>query len=148
MPNDSERRGAWPRAAASAAIFRNDTVLLVERGKGAARGTWSLPGGHIEPGERAAEAARREVLEETGIEATISGLVDVRDVIYHGSDGGLSVHYLLAVYYGFAGDAATPVAQSDAAAARFVAFADLGGLTLTPGVGEAIDLARRMARLD
>lgn len=147
MTNDTGRRSEWPRAAASAAIFRGDAVLLVERGKGAARGTWSLPGGHIEPGERAAEAARREVLEETGLAATIKGLVDVRDVIYRGRDGTLDVHYVLAVYYGFATDVAEPVAQSDAAAARFVTFTELGAMTLTPGVGDAIALARRLAGL-
>jgi 8-oxo-dGTP diphosphatase len=51
----------WPRCAASAAIFRAGKVLLVERGSGALKGRWSLPGGHIEPGERAAGAAAREV---------------------------------------------------------------------------------------
>lgn len=145
MADDIERRSEWPRAAASAAIFREHTVLLVERGKGAARGTWSLPGGHIEPGEQAAEAARREVREETGIEATIRGLVDVRDVIYRGADGSLSVHYLLAVYWGLAEDGAVPVAQSDAAAARYVALDDVGALKLTPGVRQAIEKARLLA---
>lgn len=147
MSEESARRTEWPRAAASAAIFRAGCVLLVERGKGAARGTWSLPGGHIEPGERAADAAGREVLEETGIEADIRGLVDVRDVIYRSGDGTLSVHYVLAVYYGFTTALCEPVAQSDAAAARFVAFEDLAGMTLTPGVGEAIGAARRLAGL-
>lgn len=147
MADERQRRSEWPRAAASAAIFRGGAVLLVERGKGAARGTWSLPGGHIEPGERAAEAARREVLEETGLAVSVEGLVDVRDVIYHDADGELSVHYLLAVYYGHAIGEGEPVAQSDAAAARFVAFGDVEALRLTPGVVEAIAAARRLAGL-
>ena len=51
----------FPRGAASAAIFRGDDVLLIQRGKGALKGCWSLPGGHIEPGEPARDAALREV---------------------------------------------------------------------------------------
>ena len=44
-----QRAPEWPRCAASAAIFRGSMVLLVQRGKGALKGLWSLPGGHIEP---------------------------------------------------------------------------------------------------
>ena len=59
-------RGAWPRAAASGVVFRDAPglvreVLLIERGKGAMRGVWSLPGGHVEPGETVRDAARREI---------------------------------------------------------------------------------------
>jgi 8-oxo-dGTP diphosphatase len=122
----------WPRPAASAAIFRDGLVLLVERGKGALPGTWSLPGGHIEPGERAKDAALREVGEETGVEAEILGLADVHDVLIHGADGQLTAHYVLAVYFGrwVRGE---PAAGGDVVAARFVRLDDLAEYRLTPG---------------
>ncbi|ANN66066.1 NUDIX domain-containing protein [Bordetella bronchialis] len=43
------------------------TVLLHARADFA--GMWGLPGGHIEIGESAEQAARREILEETGLAA-------------------------------------------------------------------------------
>lgn len=134
---------SWPRAAASAVIFRADKVLLIERGKGAMRGLWSLPGGHIEPGERAREAAQREVSEETGITAEIFGLVDVHDVVIRAADGALTAHYVIAVHYGrhIAGE---PHPASDAAAAAFVPIAEIGRRPLTPGAAEFI---RRAAAL-
>ena len=94
----SSRERAWPRCGASAAIFRDDAVLLIERAKGALKGRWSLPGGHIEPGETAKAAAVREVREETGVEADICGLVDIHDVILRGPDDGLVAHYLITVH--------------------------------------------------
>ena len=42
-----------------------DGVVWIERGKPPSLGRWALPGGRIEPGEDPADAARREVLEET-----------------------------------------------------------------------------------
>jgi len=61
---------------AAAAIVQDDEgrVLLIRRGDG--RG-WSLPGGMMEPGERIAEAAVREVWEETGLEVEPVRLVGV-----------------------------------------------------------------------
>lgn len=38
-----------------------------------ATGKWLFPGGHVDPDESPAEAALREVFEETGIRATITG---------------------------------------------------------------------------
>lgn len=46
-------------------------VLLARRGgTGRGEGLWNLPGGHLEPGETAAEAAARELLEEVGLTGT------------------------------------------------------------------------------
>src|SRR5262249_61421369 len=89
---------AWPRCGASAAVFRGETVLLIVRAKGALKGLWSLPGGHIEPGETARAAAMREVREETGGEADIDALVHVHAVLMRGAEGQLTAHSLLAVF--------------------------------------------------
>jgi 8-oxo-dGTP diphosphatase len=129
----------WPRCGASAAVFRGEAVLLIVRAKGALKGLWSLPGGHIEPGETARAAAQREVLEETGVAADIEALVDVHDVILRAGDGTLSAHYLIAVFRG-RWRRGEPQAGSDASLARFVPLGDLEGLRLTEG---AVPLIRQ-----
>jgi 8-oxo-dGTP diphosphatase len=122
----------WPRTAASAIILRGRDVLLAKRGKGVLKGLWSPPGGHIEPGEAAEQAALREVAEETGVTASLSGLLDVHEVIRHDDSGLLSAHHVLLVFYGrwLAGE---PVAGDDAADAAFFPVADLATLPLTDG---------------
>ncbi len=60
---------------------------------------WSLPKGHIEPGETREAAALREVKEETGITAEIQGDIGEVTYFYRRRDGNLirkSVyHYLM-----------------------------------------------------
>ena len=135
-----EQRG-WPRVATSIAVFRGPEVLLIERGKGALKGQWSLPGGHIDPGERSRTAALRELMEETGVTADLVGLVDVHEVILQDRDGRLAAHYVIAVYCG-RWRSGEPVRGSDAAAARFVPVADITRLPLTEGADRLIARAQ------
>jgi len=138
----------WPRAGASAALFREGAVLLVERGTAPFAGLWSLPGGAIEAGETAQAAAEREVLEETGLVADILGLSGVHDVMLRGNDLKLQARYVLATYYGRA-PTGEPRGCGDARQARFVPLEDLAGLALTPGLVPIIRrAAQRLAEFD
>ena len=136
----------WPRAAASAAIFRDSKILIAERGSGPRRGVWSLPGGKIEAGETAASAAIREIREETGLEVELAGLLDVVDVVIRDDGGRLTAHYLLAVYFGTCA-AGEPIAATDISDARFVTLAEAATYPMTDGALRLIEeAARRLAR--
>ncbi len=133
----------WPKVAASAAIFRDDgKVLIGLRGKDPRRLVWSLPGGHIEPGETAAAAALREVREETSIEAKLLGLVDINDVILKAPDDTLRAHYLLTIFYGrwLSGD---PVPADDCLEARFVEIEEIDDLPTTDRLMHFVKLGHR-----
>jgi len=56
-----------PANAASVALLHKQQVLLIQRAKAPWDGTWSLPGGRLEPGETAEECAARELREELGL---------------------------------------------------------------------------------
>jgi acetyl-CoA carboxylase carboxyl transferase subunit beta len=55
------------QAAGAVILDAAGRVLLVLRGHEPQSGRWSIPGGHVEPGESHAQAAAREALEETGL---------------------------------------------------------------------------------
>jgi 8-oxo-dGTP diphosphatase len=103
--------------------LRGGEVLLIRRGRPPKQGEWSLPGGRIEPGERAVDAALRELREETGVEAEITGLIDVVDGLF--PEAGR--HYVL-IDYAARWLSGEPVAGDDALEARFVALDKVGAL--------------------
>ena len=67
--------------AAGAVIVEDGSLLLVQRANEPGAGRWAVPGGRVEPGETLAEAAIREVQEETGLEVAIRDIAWVGDSI-------------------------------------------------------------------
>ena len=84
-----------PFVGVGAVVWRGDQVLLVQRGKPPRQGEWGLPGGAQHVGETVADTARREVMEETGIEIEVIGLLDIVDVIDRDEDGCVRYHFTL-----------------------------------------------------
>jgi 8-oxo-dGTP diphosphatase len=81
-----------PQLAVSAAIFRDDRILLVRRARSPAKGIYSLPGGRVEFGETLHAALHREVDEETALKIEIIDLAAWREVVPGTGGGG---HYLI-----------------------------------------------------
>jgi len=66
--------------ATDALIERNGKYLMIKEGKERCRGKWNIPGGGVEHGEKAPEAVKREVWEETGLKVEeVEGILGVVD---------------------------------------------------------------------
>ena len=118
-------RGAdAPLIGALAVVLREGCVLLIERGIEPHLGYWSLPGGVIDEGELAGEAAVRETLEETGLEVVVVRGLGVVTGPLTGREHGV---YLCSVVVG--GLRACPPEVTDV---RWVPYDGLGGL-MVPG---------------
>lgn len=130
-----------PIVGVGVVVWRGDRVLLIRRGKPPRAGQWSLPGGAQELGETVAETARREVLEETGLELAGLDLLTVVDLIEPAAEPGrFHYHYTLVDFVAEAapGDAS---AAGDAAAVAWFDRADLESVELWAETLRIIDLA-------
>ncbi|WP_089717334.1 NUDIX hydrolase [Candidatus Entotheonella palauensis] len=58
------------RLVAGVYAMRGSEILILERAAGMMLGFWSVPGGHVDPGETPQQAAVRELFEEAGIAPT------------------------------------------------------------------------------
>jgi ADP-ribose pyrophosphatase YjhB (NUDIX family) len=130
-----------PRLGVSACVWRDGRVLVAQRAKPPFEGVWSLPGGHVEWGEALRDAARRELKEETGVEAELTTLLDVADVIYrNGAD--VTAHYAIVCFGGrwLSGEA---LAGDDALAVSWAMPEELSAMPMTAGTLDIILAARR-----
>ncbi len=133
----SSRLPTAPVMSVSVLCHKNGTALLIKRGKPPFKNHWSLPGGKVELGETMMAAAKRELMEETGLIADMSGPVEVFDSIQRDDADQVTSHYVLAVFVA-KNPTGTTVASDDAVAAEWVSPSDLDDRLLTPGTAKRI----------
>jgi ADP-ribose pyrophosphatase YjhB (NUDIX family) len=90
-----------PAATASALVVHDGRLLLTRRARDPYAGMWDLPGGFVEPLEHPADAVRRELVEETGLEIEVGELHGIYcDVYGEGGVATLNLFYLARVVGG------------------------------------------------
>ena len=84
-----------PIASVAACVFKDDSILLVQRGTQPSKGKWSVPGGAIELGESLIDTAKRELDEECGVEIEVGDIVDVENLLIRDEDDNIQFHYIV-----------------------------------------------------
>jgi len=116
-------------------------LLLIKRKYHPDKGYWSIPGGHLDLGEKVQDAAVREAYEETGFKTKITKLAGIIDKIMYDKEGNIEYHYVLLNYFveQIEGDPnQPPVADDDALDAKFVPFEELKNYQLTVSLIELL----------
>ena len=121
-----------PEVCVGAVVIHDGRLLLVQRGRGAGQGLWSIPGGRVEGGERLTDAVAREVLEETGLSVEPGRWVGCVERI------GPDHHFVIHDYTASLAEGVSPNdarAADDAAALRWHALTALAHAgDLVPGL--------------
>jgi ADP-ribose pyrophosphatase YjhB (NUDIX family) len=129
-PNDDHGKPRLVECAGAVVRDAAGRLLVVRRGHAPSEGLWSLPGGRIEDEETPAEAAAREVLEETGLVVSVGRLLATVEL------GDYLVHDFAATVVG-----GSLRAGDDASDVRWCSDDEAALLPLTPGL---LDAVRRM----
>ena len=128
MPENLPRVG-------SALLVRDEAnrILLGQRNKDPQRGAWVIPGGKIHAFERIAEAAVREILEETGLEVEVSNQFRVYEIINPPSEHRIVIYSWGRVVGG------NLKASDDLSEVKFFPMEELGEVPTTPLVRRVLE---------
>lgn len=129
-------RGKVWLGAAGVVINAEGKWLVVKKKYSGLKGIWSLPAGFVQMGETADEAVIREVLEETGINCEVSGLIGFRTgVIREEISDNMAIFYC------------TPIAGAQTIKIQEVELSDARWLTVEEIVqgGESSVMLKEMA---
>lgn len=131
-------------------------VLLVHHNK---IGLWLYPGGHVDPNETPAEAAVREVLEETGVQAAVIGEPGFTHTAVQGhaspwaviemdvTDSKVGTHRHIDFVYVCRATGTNLTAQlEEVSGARWVPVADVAGLPTPTELPELVAAAAQWAK--
>ena len=143
-PADDRLYPPRPILAVSVAVFREGRVLVGRRARPPMAGRFSLPGGVVELGETLIEAAKRELLEEVGVEAEIVAFNrHVEPILREG--GRVRAHFVIASFVGrWRRGEARVSKETDAVA--WIEPEACASLLTTPELGEILESARRIER--
>ncbi|MDF0603938.1 NUDIX hydrolase [Psychromarinibacter sp. C21-152] len=130
-----------PKLAALAVLPHQGHVLLVRRRNPPDAGLWGYPGGHVDWGETVAEAAVRELAEETGVRGAAAGWLTNLDIILR--EGGAVRHHFLLAAVLCRWRAGAPQAADDVSEAEWVPQAEV--LSRARPLSQDVDRVLRLA---
>jgi ADP-ribose pyrophosphatase len=129
-----------PMVGVGILIHKGDEYLLIKRAAEPDAGLWSIPGGLVEIGERAADAAGREAKEETGLDVEIEKVLGVVDKIIRDEGSEIKYHFVILDYLASLRGGSL-AASSDALDARWVKAEEFLSYELSPTL---VQLLRRV----
>jgi ADP-ribose pyrophosphatase YjhB (NUDIX family) len=144
--NESRSYPQRPFLAVSAAIVRDDRLLVVRRSRPPAQGVYTLPGGVVEAGETLTQAIAREVLEETSLTIEPVALAGYREAIVRDGDDRVERHFVI-LCFAARWQGGEPVLNEELSEAHWLRPDELAGLTTTAGLAEIVAAAFERLRL-
>lgn len=119
-----------PVVGIGAVIINEGKIVIIKRGNEPSKGKWSIPGGHVELGEKLKEAVIRETKEETCLDVDNPILLDVVENVDLDEQRKIKYHYVIVDYLVHV-KGGNIEAASDAAELRWVPFGEVEAYNLT-----------------